>query len=320
MTSPTAYSQSLPSTRQLSSTSSHEPGLRPTVSRPRSSVRGARPVANRISSASTVSPLSSSTVTGPSCPARLTEAADTPVRTRAPASVSASPTSCPANGSILGSSRSPRTSIVTWAPSPCHAVAISTPTTPPPTTTSRPGTSLALVASRLVHGRTVSTPGKEGTTALLPVHTATACRAVRRVSWPSGPVTVTSLGPVSRPLPRWTAAPIPSSQETCPSSFQWEVSSSRNARTASASSGPRTAPLRPGTLRASARDTTGLNRALLGMQAQYEHSPPTSSDSTTAVLSPAALVRSATFSPTGPAPITTTSYAVFSVASVMGPV
>src|SRR5690349_12028176 len=64
---------------------------------------------------------------------------------------------------------------------------------------------------------------------------------------------------------------------------------------------------------------TGRRRALLGMQAQYEHSPPTSSLSTTAVERPAARARSATFSPTGPAPSTTTSYAMDSV-SVMGPV
>lgn len=55
------------------------------------------------------------------------------------------------------------------------------------------------------------------------------------------------------------------------------------------------------------------------MHAQYEHSPPTSSSSTIAVDSPAARVRSATFSPTGPAPTTTTSYTMDSV-SVMGTV
>ena len=61
------------------------------------------------------------------------------------------------------------------------------------------------------------------------------------------------------------------------------------------------------TARASASAATGRSRALLGMQAQYEHSPPTSSFSTITVLSPAACARSATFSPTGPAPITMTS-------------
>ena len=64
------------------------------------------------------------------------------------------------------------------------------------------------------------------------------------------------------------------------------------------------------TRRASATATTGRSIALLGMQAQYEHSPPTSSRSTAATLSPAARARSATVYPTGPAPITITSYAL----------
>src|SRR3954447_26458787 len=46
------------------------------------------------------------------------------------------------------------------------------------------------------------------------------------------------------------------------------------------------------------------------MQAQYEHSPPTSSRSTIAAVSPPRTTRSATFSPTGPAPMMTTSYVV----------
>ncbi len=49
--------------------------------------------------------------------------------------------------------------------------------------------------------------------------------------------------------------------------------------------------------------------ALLGMHAQYEHSPPTSSRSTAATVNPAAPARSATVCPIGPVPITITSYA-----------
>src|SRR5690606_32940941 len=47
--------------------------------------------------------------------------------------------------------------------------------------------------------------------------------------------------------------------------------------------------------------------ALLGMQAQYVHSPPTRSDSMIAQVRPARLTPAATFSPTAPAPITITS-------------
>jgi hypothetical protein len=43
-------------------------------------------------------------------------------------------------------------------------------------------------------------------------------------------------------------------------------------------------------------------------EAVEEHSPPTRSASTIATVSPPATMRSATFSPTGPAPRTTTSY------------
>src|SRR5436305_4431273 len=53
--------------------------------------------------------------------------------------------------------------------------------------------------------------------------------------------------------------------------------------------------------------------AFVGMHAQYEHSPPTSSRSTTAALSPPTTTRSARFSPTGHAPMITASYTVMSV-------
>src|SRR6185436_11851133 len=80
-------------------------------------------------------------------------------------------------------------------------------------------------------------------------------------------------------------------------------------RTAAASSGPCAACRAPSNARASARACGGRSSALLGMHAQYEHSPPTSSDSTTTVDRPPRTVRAATFSPVGPAPITITSYA-----------
>src|SRR6476620_8403635 len=77
---------------------------------------------------------------------------------------------------------------------------------------------------------------------------------------------------------------------------------------------PSTASRAPSTFLASATASTGRSSALLGTQPQYEHSPPTSSRSTTATDSPAARLRSVTFCPTGPAPITMTSY----VSSIVG--
>ncbi len=186
-----------------------------------SSVRGARPVAKRISSASTRSPVPVTATTV--SPSRVTDSTDVPVRTSVPASVSASAISSPAKGSIRGSRPLPRTSMVTSEPRACQTVAISVATTPPPTTISRPGTLRELVASRLVHGRTSSMPGSSGRDARLPVQTATAYRAVRTCSAPPGPVTVTVRGPVSRPWPRYRSASMESSHPTWPSSFQWEV-------------------------------------------------------------------------------------------------
>ncbi len=63
----------------------------------------------------------------------------------------------------------------------------------------------------------------------------------------------------------------------------------------------------PGTRRTSANASPGRSSALLGMQAQYEHSPPSSSDSTTAIDAPQSVHRPAMFSPAGPPPITITS-------------
>ena len=106
----------------------------------------------------------SDTVTAPLAASRTAPVTEVWVRISAPASRSASATSSPAKGSILGSSPPPRTRTVTCAPSACQAVAISTATTPPPTTTRRPGTCWALVASRLVQGFTSARPGRSGST------------------------------------------------------------------------------------------------------------------------------------------------------------
>jgi len=84
------------------------------------------------------------------------------MRTSTPASVSPRLTSSPAKDSIRGNRPERRASSVTDDPSPCHAVAISTATPPPPTTASRLSTSLLSVARRFVHGRASAIPGKSG--------------------------------------------------------------------------------------------------------------------------------------------------------------
>src|SRR5581483_3102196 len=240
---------------------------------------------------------------------RPTRATPVSVLTSTPADRSAWATRSPANGSIRASSRGPRTSMVTSAPSARQAVAISQATTPPPRIASRPGTISELVASRLVHTSGSASPGTAGMAAALPVATTTACLAASVTVLPSGPVTSTFRSPASRAAPRTSVLPVPSSHVTCPeSSDQPCVKLVRRASTAAASSSPVTACLDPPTARAAASAAAGRSSALDGMQAQYEHSPPTSSDSITATDRPPRRARSATFSPVGPAPITMTSY------------
>src|SRR5437016_605204 len=71
---------------------------------------------------------------------------------------------------------------------------------------------------------------------------------------------------------------------------------------------PVTASAAPGTRRAAAMTSPGRSNVLLGMQPQYEHSPPTRRCSTRATDRPPSAQRPAAFSPAGPAPITMTSY------------
>jgi hypothetical protein len=157
---------------------------------------------------------------------------------------------------------------VTTEPRTLKAVAISLPTTPAPMIASRCGTSFADTASRLVQLRISASPGIGGSAALLPVATTTACRAVRVLTVPSGPVTATARGPLMRPCPRTNVMPAESSQSTCPSSCQCEANRSRRARTAATSNSPVIAAAAPGTCRAARKAATSRRRALVGMQAQ----------------------------------------------------
>ena len=85
------------------------------------------------------------------------------------------------------------------------------------------GTTLALVASRLVHGRASRSPSMSGMSESDPVATVTAWRAVSTVVFPSGSVTVTSFGAVNRPWPRTRSIPALSSHRTWPASDQLAV-------------------------------------------------------------------------------------------------
>ena len=165
----------MPGTRSVSSTSIVLPGLeaerleaevarRRRAGRRRRAARRRR--APRPTRAVTVTP-----------PLRETSTAGEPTRTSTPRSTSDSCTSFAANSSSRPSSRGAASTIVTFEPSVNHAWPSSTPTTPPPSTISRSGTSSEVVASRFVHACASARPGIGGTAASLPVAITTARRA-----------------------------------------------------------------------------------------------------------------------------------------------
>src|SRR3954470_9219753 len=71
---------------------------------------------------------------------------------------------------------------------------------------------------------------------------------------------------------------------------------------------PVTACAAPGASRASSTASPGRSSVFEGMQAQYEHSPPTSSRSAIATRMPPSASSPAQTSPAGPAPMTMASY------------
>ena len=139
-----------------------------------------------------------------------------------PSASKASRSSSPANGSSRPRRRGPPSTIVTSLPSRRKAWASSAPAAPPPSTSSFPGTLFASVASRFVHAIASARPSIGGRNGPVPVATMTARRASSRVVEPSRS-TSTARSPASRPWPRTSVAPTPSSHFTCPSSFQLEV-------------------------------------------------------------------------------------------------
>ena len=141
-----------------------------------------------------------------------------------PSASKASLTSRPANGSSRASRRSPRiTTVTSWLPRRRNAWDSSQPTGPPPSTTSRPGTSVAPVAPRLSQGLASARPGTGGMDGALPTASTTARRAVRVRRPPSASSTATVRSPASLPLPLTSSIPSCSTQSSAPASFQSEV-------------------------------------------------------------------------------------------------
>jgi hypothetical protein len=96
--------------------------------------------------------------------------------------------------------------------------------------------------------------------------------------------------------------PLSASQRSCPASDQLDTMKSRQASAASTS----TSAVAPAS-RAACTASPGRSSVFDGVQAQYEHSPPTSSRSTTATRSPPSARAPAQCSPGEPPPRTMTS-------------
>jgi hypothetical protein len=102
---------------------------------------------------------------------------------------------------------------------------------------------------------------------------------------------------------------MPSSASACALalSSKSDTMKSRHARIRGTSSSPRTACATPGVSSAAARTSPGRRSVFDGMQAQYLHSPATSSRSTIATRIPPFASSPAQVSPDEPAPMTIAS-------------
>ncbi len=161
-----------------------------------------RPIATSTMSASMVSgapPLAFSTVT--TAPASLVSTPVTlwPSLKRRPCLDSTRSKVLATSPSMPGTSRSRYSITVTSAPSRCHTLPSSSPITPPPITTSRPGTrsSSSAPVELTMRFSSISMPGSD--TLSLPV-AMTTCLARKSLAPPS-PVTATVFGAVIRPAP-----------------------------------------------------------------------------------------------------------------------
>ena len=161
----------------------------------------------------------------------------------------------------------PRNTMVTLVPKRVNACASSTAIGPPPQTINDFGAVCTCTASRLVQNGVPSRPGIAGTTGLEPGLSTTARRA-RKVRWPpSGMETVTSRGPVNRPVPRTSRPPVSVKRLAATASSQLSVASLRMRPATVLKSGvTSTVPAMPGMRSASATTFPARIIILEGMQ------------------------------------------------------
>ena len=153
---------------------------------------------------------------------------------------------------------------------------------PPPRMASDAGSSLGTAAWRLVQKSTESRPGMGGIAAVLPLAITTARRAMSS-SFP----TATVRRSVSFPSPRKSLAPVASSAAAGRLSSRLRAIDSTRFETFGKSTAHSTREAARRRARsASLNVSPDRSRVFEGTQPQYGHSPPTSSRSTTASVSP----------------------------------
>ncbi len=136
-----------------------------------------------------------------------------------------SPSASPSGAGSRPSRWSAMSTITASPPSRRTACAISTPTGPPPRISSRRGTAVIAVASRLVQTPSSSrSPGIGGITGSAPL-ARTTWSAVWRT-----PSTSTTPRPASRPVPRSRSMPLSASHCAAPASVWSETMKSRHAK------------------------------------------------------------------------------------------
>src|SRR5438067_1181875 len=226
-----------------------------------------------------------------------------PTRISRPSSRRCGSRASPASGSSRARNRGPASTTVTLEPRRAKPCASSTPTAPPPSTTSRAGSSRGTAAWRLVQYSTLSRPWIGGIVAVPPLAMTTARRATY-----CSPPTSTVRRSTSVPCPRTSLAPVASSAAAGRESSRSRAIHRTRLDTVAKSTSQSTreaASLRARP--ASSMVSADRRNVLDGTQPQYGHSPPTSSRSTTASESPLSRSPPAIASPATPPPRQTTS-------------
>ena len=209
----------------------------------------------------------------------------------------------PASGSSRPRNVGPASMMCTLQPRRAKACPSSMPMAPPPRIASDTGSSVGIAAWRLVQKSTESRPGMGGIAVVLPLAITTARRATS-----SSLPTVIVRGSVNFPSPRKSLAPVASIAAAGRLSSRLRAIHSTRVETLGKSTLHSTRDAASTRARSASLSVSPERSSVLeGTQPQYGHSPPTSSRSTTASVSPLSCRPTAIASPATPPPRQTTS-------------